>query len=570
MKKKTFIRVRILLVALLSALLFLLRVPTWAEEHDVVKTDYIYTDLPEVQVYFHILDQNGNAITAITDKDSVLLQCDEEWVQIKSVDLANSEKTQVYCLIDVSDSMPSKLFDAIKAEILDLYRTQSENIRITLITFGREVNVCLNGDESLDVIEKTIADLHNNEDKTVLYDAISKIGELAASRTTYTRREAFLFTDGEDWSVGGHTQEETVARVKECGIPLYAFGASTAQKKHLDSLSVLSRASGGTFYSVSADNIADRIKHAMDYADSGFVARAELKSNAVGSQTKTVVLQVGNSSDIKDIRIVNWQEDNTAPIITNIAVDNETLVLSFSENTLGGNEPSDYTIAAGKKQYAIEGVKRISDKEVEIYIGATLYDGEYEITAAHITDASVEKNPLTDTYVLTIEDNPYTISAFLFDYWVIIVVAALACITIAALIVALKKKRKKTNDKLNSSPAVVRAKNSEKYHIEAIDGKDIHLSISRRNMPRRDISLFIPSSPPVEIGRSEACDVIIDDEQISRKNTELSYRNGKIYVKNISKTNGTMLNGLMIEGERELHSGDTILIGDTRVSVLFS
>lgn len=41
------------------------------------------------------------------------------------------------------------------------------------------------------------------------------------------------------------------------------------------------------------------------------------------------------------------------------------------------------------------------------------------------------------------------------------------------------------------------------------------------------------------------------------------------FANNISQTNGTMLNGLMISGERELHSGDMIVLGDTRITITF-
>ena len=84
---------------------------------------------------------------------------------------------------------------------------------------------------------------------------------------------------------------------------------------------------------------------------------------------------------------------------------------------------------------------------------------------------------------------------------------------------------------------------------------------------RTDIELHVEGT--ILLGRSSSCDVRIDDEQISRRNTELICRNGRLFANNISQTNGTMLNGLMISGERELHSGDTIVLGDTRITITF-
>lgn len=556
--------------SLLLSLLFSLSIETaYSAEQELVKVDQVYADLPEMQVYFHLFDKNGEVTTRTVSESDVLLQCNSEKAVVNSVQNAAVSKTQVYFLLDVSDSMPAALFASIKAELLRLYQTHRQNEKYTLITFGKEVIVQLDGDESAETIESTIRALQNTDTRTVLYDAVSKVGELAAERSDYTRRMAYLFTDGEDWTVGGHTQSETQDLIRQSGIPVYAFGVSSAQKKHLDALSELARVSGGTFTSVSTNTVAGTIAQTRAYADAGYVVSVTLKSNVVGAQNSVVALQVGDASDSRTVSIKNWQADNTAPVIIEVQVKEGSLHITFSESTLGGSVATDYIITDGSRKYTVDSVARVSDQEVELRMSAPLYDGEYVLTANNVTDTAVEKNALTESYPFTVTGVPYTAAAFFVDNILWIAVGALACIAVIIFVVAGKQRKRIPGISACAAEAeVVEAEKApEKYHIHAADGKLVHLSINGRNLARRDIELHIEGT--ILLGRSSSCDVRIDDEQISRRNTELICRNGRLFVNNISQTNGTMLNGLMISGERELHSGDTIVLGDTRITITF-
>ena len=567
---KTLVCQKAVAFSLLLILLFSLSIETaYSAEQEVVRVDQVYADLPEMQVYFHLLDKNGGIVTRTVSESNVLLQYNSERAEVNSVQNAAASKTQVYFLLDISDSMPTALFESIKAELLQLYQTHSQNEKYTLITFGKEVVVQLDGDESAETIENTIKSLQNTDTRTVLYDAVSKVGELATERSDYTRRMIYLFTDGEDWTVGGHTQSETQDLIRQSGIPVYAFGVSSAQKKYLDALSELARVSGGKFTSVSKNTVAGTMAQTRAYADAGYVVSVTLKSNVVGAQNNTVALQVGDASDSRTVSIKNWQADNTAPVIVEVQAEGSSLHIIFSESTLGGTAATDYIITCGSRKCTVDSVARVSDKEVELRLSAPLYDGEYVLTANNVTDTAVEKNALTESYPFTVTGVPYTVVTFFADNILWIAAGALVFAAVIIFVVARKQRKRMPATSVCAAEAeVIEAeKASEKYHIHAAEGKLVHLSISGRNLARRDIELHIEGT--ILLGRSSSCDVRIDDEQISRRNTELICRNGRLFANNISQTNGTMLNGLMISGERELHSGDTIVLGDTRITITF-
>lgn len=413
---KTLVCQKAVAFSLLLILLFSLSIETaYSAEQEVVRVDQVYADLPEMQVYFHLLDKNGEVVTRTVSESNVLLQYNSERAEVNSVQNAAASKTQVYFLLDISDSMPTALFESIKAELLQLYQTHSQNEKYTLITFGKEVVVQLDGDESAETIENTIKSLQNTDTRTVLYDAVSKVGELATERSDYTRRMIYLFTDGEDWTVGGHTQSETQDLIRQSGIPVYAFGVSSAQKKYLDALSELARVSGGKFTSVSKNTVAGTMAQTRAYADAGYVVSVTLKSNVVGAQNNTVALQVGDASDSRAVSIKNWQADNTAPVIGEVQAEGSSLHIIFSESTLGGTAATDYIITCGSRKCTVDSVARVSDKEVELRLSAPLYDGEYVLTANNVTDTAVEKNALTESYPFTVTGAPYTVAAFFAD-----------------------------------------------------------------------------------------------------------------------------------------------------------
>jgi pSer/pThr/pTyr-binding forkhead associated (FHA) protein len=67
----------------------------------------------------------------------------------------------------------------------------------------------------------------------------------------------------------------------------------------------------------------------------------------------------------------------------------------------------------------------------------------------------------------------------------------------------------------------------------------------------------------LSIGRSADADVRIEDRFASGIHARLYSRGASYYVEDMNSTNGTFLNGAVLEGEAELADLDEIKIGDT-------
>jgi hypothetical protein len=68
------------------------------------------------------------------------------------------------------------------------------------------------------------------------------------------------------------------------------------------------------------------------------------------------------------------------------------------------------------------------------------------------------------------------------------------------------------------------------------------------------------------IGRSRDCDVVLSDENVSRRHAEVQPSGGSWIVRDLGSTNGVKVNGSRIQGPQSLKPGDTIQLGTSRVT----
>ena len=63
------------------------------------------------------------------------------------------------------------------------------------------------------------------------------------------------------------------------------------------------------------------------------------------------------------------------------------------------------------------------------------------------------------------------------------------------------------------------------------------------------------------IGRVEPAGLIIPDTEVSRRHARLNCREGGYFLEDLGSSNGTLINGERIKGERSLKDGDEIRLG---------
>ena len=78
-----------------------------------------------------------------------------------------------------------------------------------------------------------------------------------------------------------------------------------------------------------------------------------------------------------------------------------------------------------------------------------------------------------------------------------------------------------------------------------------------------NVTTYEITDDEVAIGRSQKCNVVLEDRKSSRKHSIIRRENGKFILKDLGSANGTLVNGERVD-EHELQSGDVLTIGDTQ------
>ncbi|MBN1851710.1 MAG: FHA domain-containing protein [Pirellulales bacterium] len=71
------------------------------------------------------------------------------------------------------------------------------------------------------------------------------------------------------------------------------------------------------------------------------------------------------------------------------------------------------------------------------------------------------------------------------------------------------------------------------------------------------------------IGRRESCDIVLRFANVSAHHCELTFKDGYLYVRDLSSRNGTKVNGMRVT-EKRLDPGDDIVIAKHRYEVRYS
>lgn len=73
---------------------------------------------------------------------------------------------------------------------------------------------------------------------------------------------------------------------------------------------------------------------------------------------------------------------------------------------------------------------------------------------------------------------------------------------------------------------------------------------------------YLISSESTVLGRDKSADIVLKDPQVSRRHAAIEYHDGAYLLRDLESTNGTRMNGSLIQ-ESNLRHGDKFSVGDT-------
>ena len=88
--------------------------------------------------------------------------------------------------------------------------------------------------------------------------------------------------------------------------------------------------------------------------------------------------------------------------------------------------------------------------------------------------------------------------------------------------------------------------------------------------PKELRGMAVPVAGPVVIGRTPGCDIVIADDYVSSQHARITPTGDGILLEDLGSTNGTVVNGELIDAAVSLAAGDEIALGEVRLKVVKS
>ena len=539
------------------------------------RIEQVYLNLPEVFVY-----GEGFGADEVEAGEGYLSQDKLEFVRAVPFH-EMGEGITYYVLLDISGSIPRSYFASIKEGILNLQNNLGEKDRLILCTFGEEVNLAADGNQTAQDMEAILAQLSNRDQETLLFEGIDRVAALTEQTRGICRRQVLLvISDGEDFAVGKKMSQEALSTLKDKGLPADALCIQDTAKENINSFGEFARTSGGQLVTFKADEGSAVLTNLSAKLWQDLCVEYRAASNVVSNKEENFSFQFADDRVLsRAVMNVHWIPDNEAPyLISGEAIGRQQIRLVFSEPMTGLAGAANYAVTLDGREVGVTGVAY--DKEDETKITLTLAEavenGTYKITGANLTDASMEKNPLEGSLLVEITgvEPEEVIDADEGPNYMGIIFLLLLAVVILIIVIAVVSKKKKEkalpeqeSGGENGNSVVNLQDTGFNSHIVMNSGAKRMLSVvvSAKGKTPQTTTWELGSS--LIVGRASICDIVVDDLELSRQHFCLESDNGNVFITDLGSTNGTSVNGIGIAGKRRLNPGDMVEAGSMKFTI---
>ena len=522
------------------------------------------------------------------DKDELSnVYLDDEILTVKESNVFNYDDYSVCCyvMVDVSGSMSHGSLDSVKDSLYQFYKKFGKDDKFVLYTIGESENELLSGGESDEVVKESIDSISTTNDNSYLYSSLNKLYDRAIGNTDFDRKYVVVISDGINWS-NETSFSKVYGKYSLRALPIYELifdngKFATSSNNSLSEFKDLAIDSGGTYKLCNRENSDDIFAELTDIIDDVNIVKCNAKSNYYDKNANkhTLLLTINEDTVSVNVDISNYIVDETAPDVKSINynTDKKEFEIVFSESIAYNIDEIKNNIKISKGNDNVSIISTSYDENTyTLYLvtADTQYSGMYTFEFNGITDSSNEKNPIFQTKLeQKVKAASPVFKVIKSTWWIAVIVAFL--IALFCILFYLKKKKnvKKITELFETQ---VEEENIEVKHTEivkqkhyinsAIKTKRLYMYIETKvNKEKVDVSV----ENSIIVGRSNYCDVCINDPKLSRQHFVIEIVNDKFLVSNISSTNGTFLNGNKLSTKQLLHNGDKILAGTSVITVGF-
>lgn len=205
------------------------------------------TGLPEVEVYFTVVDGTGHSVLGLTPAEiGVRIDGGEQPISVLRSALAGGQNLAVAFLFDRSGSMKSG-FESAREAALDFLGRLSDGDQVAIVGFDDVVAIQQSLTSDIGTAEAALLALERGAD-TAIYDAVVVAVEQLAGAPT-DRRAIVVLSDGRDTDSKA-TIDEAIAAARDASVPIYALGLPVDSDE--EALARMSRETGGSYRQAAA------------------------------------------------------------------------------------------------------------------------------------------------------------------------------------------------------------------------------------------------------------------------------------------------------------------------------
>lgn len=561
----------------------------WAQEDR--RIEQVNLNMPELVMY-----ANGMTVEEVSGAECYLAQEKLTPVGEPQVFADCGEGICYYVLLDISGSIPDSYFKGMKDGVMQLQEQLNPEDKLVLYSFGDEVLLAADGSQSADELAEVLDGLDNNNQETLLFEAIHQVASISEQMKEdhITRQVLVVMTDGEDFALGKKQAQEAQTNLRDKGIPTYAFGIRDTKKEYINSFGEFARTSGGDITVFTPEEGSEMLVGLKENLQDDIRAEYRASANLVTYQAEAFSLKFADNTVVKkEVMSDHWIPDEEAPyLVKGTCISDQQIRLEFSEPLKGLDGSANYQLTFEGEPVAVTGISydKGSSSVVNLSLAEPVKNGTYELDLANITDISMEANPVVGgssiegtertkgMVAIAVTDAPEMQEPPKgpepFDYTGVLFLIFAAVVALIIVVVVMSRKKKNTPEPAAEAAAadngpgrVVLNQPGFSQHVvmPAEQTKELQVLISKNGMRPQPTVWKLGTS--LIVGRSSICDICIEDGEMSRQHFCLEREGEQIYIMDLQSTNGTAVNGIRIGGKRRLDSGSTIEAGSIRITI---
>ena len=488
------------------------------------------------------------------------------------------EGTDYYVLMDVSNSIPNSYFREIRTAVESFANGLSEKDSGKLITFGESVEIRADLKEDVSRLPEILSEIHNTDNRTMLFEAISQAAELARStdNSGKGRKIILAISDGEDVAEGKRVAQEALKQLNEKAVPVYALCIRNTDRNNINSFGEFARSSGGNIEIFKAGECGDAFAKIKDHLDQAEVLTFKADSNRVSHNFELFSLGIPQNTVplTREVLSYRYTPDTEVPVLLSAEhTEGRKIVVRFSKAVKGAENPANYQLKGQSGMVPVGTATPVSGRGIQYQLTASeaFTEGHYSLSCSGITDDTQDENPVSNTIQLELGNSepappePPVIPEPPKPDSTPLAAAVLALLTAIGAIIAVIATRRKKEEKKEAT-AVDPVTVAYVHHEKKIDPHRLGFRITDLNGRVFTEDRMIDQS--MIIGRSSICDLSFrEDERMSKQHFALEWDGKNLYLTDLDSTNGTMVNGKPVLVRVKLERGDLITAGNENIQI---